>query len=269
MGATRRLLVNADDLGLVPGINRGIERAFQDGIVRSASLLVNAPGFADALTLVKRNPSLSVGVHLTLVGGDGPVSAPSKVPTLVDGKGRFPPSYGSFIARYAAVSSREVDRELSAQIERALAAGISPTHLDTHQHLHLLPMIADVVLSLAVRYAIGRVRCPRGVGGIMGPPVAILAEMLRRKIERKGLSTCDHFAGFRRSGRLNQEALLEIVRGVKEGTTELMVHPGQGSSEAVSRYGWNMSWERELRALVSDEAHEAVKLGDIELIGRL
>jgi predicted glycoside hydrolase/deacetylase ChbG (UPF0249 family) len=269
MGATKRLLVNADDLGLVAGINRGIERAFREGIVRSASLLVNAPGFDDALGLVKKNPSLPVGVHLTLVGGDGPVSAPSTVPTLVDGRGRFPASYGSFIARYAAVARREVERELSAQIERALAAGISPTHLDSHQHLHLLPMIGDVVVSLARRYSIGRVRCPRGVGGAMGPGVSLLAVRLRRKIERGGLAMCDHFAGFSRSGRLTQAALVEIIRGLGEGTTELMVHPGHDSSEAVSRYGWKMSWEEELSALVSGETREALRLGGVQLIGNL
>ncbi len=268
-GTTRRLLVNADDLGLVDGVNRGIEQAFREGIVRSASLLVNAPGFDDALALIRRNPSLSIGVHLTLVGGDEPVSVRSTVPTLVDDEGRFPRSYGTFVARYAAAKSREIERELSAQVERVLAAGIFPVHLDTHQHLHLLPGIADIVIALARRYSIGRVRCPRGAGGIMGPPVAVLAHTLGRKIERSGLEKCDHFEGFSRSGRLSQEALLGILGGLKGGTTELMVHPGQDPSQAVSRYGWDMSWQQELSALVSGPTRDAVRLGGIELIGRL
>jgi predicted glycoside hydrolase/deacetylase ChbG (UPF0249 family) len=269
MAATRRLLVNADDLGLVPGINRGIERAFREGIVRSASLLVNGPGFDDALVVIGRNPSLAVGVHLTLVGGDGPVTEPRLVPSLVGRDGKFPLSYGSFIKRYAAVRTREVNRELSAQIERALKAGITPSHLDTHQHLHLLPGIADVVLSLAKRYSIRRVRCPRGAGGVMGPPVAFMAVMLEKKIEREGLASCEHFAGFSHSGRLTEDALVAVIDDLAKGTTELMVHPGEDPSEAVTRYRWDMNWQQELSALVSVRAREAMERGGIELIGRL
>lgn len=159
---TKRLLVNADDLGLSPGINRGIIRAFREGIVRSASLIVNAPGFDDAVRRIGDNRGLSVGIHVTLVGGDGPVCDPKAVPTLLDGRGRFPRSYFDFVARYLSIKRDEVRREVSAQIERALSAGVILTHLDSHQHVHLLPKVADVVIKEAERYGIRYIRLPRG-----------------------------------------------------------------------------------------------------------
>jgi predicted glycoside hydrolase/deacetylase ChbG (UPF0249 family) len=264
---TKRLLVNADDLGLSPGINRGIERAHREGIVRSASLLVNAPGFDDAVRVIRENPDLSVGIHLTLVGGDGPVMPPGTVPSLVDENGRFPASYPRFLARYPLVSTDEIRRELEAQIERARAAGVSPTHLDSHQHLHLLPRVASVVLGLAQAYRIGYIRRPEKGGGIVRPAVRALSFSLARKTAARGLSTSDHFAGFDCSGRLTMGRLLAIIGRIGPGTTELMVHPGTDAGEVRSRYGWKMSWEQELAALISPETREMIERRGIEIVG--
>jgi predicted glycoside hydrolase/deacetylase ChbG (UPF0249 family) len=263
----KRLLVNADDLGLSPGINRGIGRAYREGIVRSASLLVNAPGFDDALGVIRANPGLCVGIHLTLVGGDWPVSRLGAVPSLIDKAGRFPASYPRFLARYPEVRTDEIRRELAAQIERARAAGVSPTHLDSHQHLHLLPKVTDVVLELAQSYRIRYVRRPEKSGGIMGPVIGALSWVLARKAEARGLTTSDHFAGFDCSGRLTMERLLAIIDRVVPGTTELMVHPGADGREAASRYGWKMNWEGELLALVSREVRETIERRGIEIVG--
>ena len=267
MMTTKRLLVNADDLGLSVGINRGIVRAFREGLVRSASLIVNAPGFDDAVRVIRDNPDLSVGIHLTLVGGDAPVSEPERVGTLVDRKGRFFPSYRQFAARYLALKRGKIRVELAAQVERALAAGITPTHLDSHQHLHLLPKVADVVLDLADHYEIRYVRRPQRNRGIMGAVVGILAAGLAGKMAARSLVTSDHFAGFDCSGRLTKGELLAIIEGLGEGTTELMVHPGQEVDEVVSRYGWEMSWEEELSALVSREVRLEIERRGIEIVG--
>jgi hopanoid biosynthesis associated protein HpnK len=263
---TKRLIVNADDLGLTPGINRGVEKAFREGIVGSTSLLVNAPGFNDALSVIKDNPSLPVGIHLTLVGGDGPVTAPSRIPTLIDRGGRFFRSYGRFMMHYRRINFDEVRREFSAQIEKAMGAGIVPSHVDTHQHLHLLPRVADIVLDLCGQYRIAYVRCPRKRGGVEGPGIAALSHSLKKKIEKRQLTTTDHFAGFPESGKMTQKDMLNIIHRLKKGTTELMVHPGLDSSEAVSRYGWAMNWENELAALISPEVRAAVSDYGVELI---
>jgi predicted glycoside hydrolase/deacetylase ChbG (UPF0249 family) len=264
---TKRLLVNADDLGLSPGINRGIIRTFREGIVRSASLIVNAPGFDDAVRHIGDNRGLSVGIHVTLVGGDGPVCDARRVTTLIDGKGRFPRSYFDFVARYFSIKQDEVRREVSAQIERALSAGVVLTHLDSHQHVHLLPKVADVVLEQAERYGIRYIRLPRGGGGVSRPAVEILSGCLKRELKKRSMESSDHFAGFTYSGRLTKNDLVAIIEGLGCGTTELMVHPGADAAEVASRYGWRMNWERELDALISSEAKGAIAAAGIELVG--
>ena len=132
----RRLVVNADDLGLTIGVNDGIFDAHEHGILISASLLANAPATADAARLARSPPTLGVGVHLTLVDGD-PVLPPDHVPTLVEDDERFRRSWKPFIVACLTgrVSMLEVEHELTAQIERVLAAGIKPTHLDAHKHV--------------------------------------------------------------------------------------------------------------------------------------
>lgn len=267
MAATKRLIINADDLGLSPGINRGIIRAFKDGIVTSASLLPNANGIKDAETLLKENPDIGVGIHLTLVTGY-PVSEPDRVPTLLDENGAFFPSYHQFLKKLLSIELREVKIEFEAQIGRALDMGIKPTHIDTHQHLHLLPQVADIVLELASKNKIDQVRCPGGKGGwgFYSIGVALLSSYLLKKIKGRGLSTTDHFAGFSFSGQMTKTDLIETLLGLKPGATELMVHPGIFVEEEIGHLGWEMNWEEELSALTSSEVKVVIDEQSIELV---
>src|SRR5262249_20914256 len=151
----RRLVVNADDFGLTVGVNDGILDAHEHGILTSASLFANAPATADAIRRARWHPSLGIGVHLALVDG-APVLPPADVPTLVTGDGRFRRSWKPFVAAClrGRVSLVEVERELTAQIETIVAAGVLPTHLDTHKHVHAYPPIFAVVSRLAARFGI-------------------------------------------------------------------------------------------------------------------
>src|SRR5438094_4697867 len=149
----RRLVVNADDLGLTAGVNDGIFDAHDLGILTSASVFASAPATADAMWRVRARPSLGVGAHLALVDGT-PTLPANSIPTLVTGDGRFRPSWRPFIVAclQGRVSLDEVERELTAQIERLVASGISLTHLDTHKHVHLYPHVFAIVARLAVRF---------------------------------------------------------------------------------------------------------------------
>ncbi len=121
----KQLIVNADDLGLTPGVNRGIVRAFQEGIVTSASLLVTGSAFEEAVTLARQNPELDVGLHLTLVE-ERAVLGREVLPTLVDETGRFPRTGGEFLRRavLGRISWDEVEREIAAQIARFQKTGL-------------------------------------------------------------------------------------------------------------------------------------------------
>src|SRR2546430_4998259 len=157
----RQLVVNADDLGLTVGVNDGIFDAHALGIVTSASLFANAPATADAVRRAASHPSLGIGAHLALVDG-APVLPPSQIPTLIADDGRFHSSWKPFIVAclQRRVSLGEVERELTAQIERLHSAGVELTHLDAHKHVHAYPPVFALVARLAVRFGIPAVRVP-------------------------------------------------------------------------------------------------------------
>ena len=148
-------VVNADDFGLSASTNAGIREAYEHGILRSASLMANGEGFDDAVSQIRELPGLGVGIHLSLVC-ERPIASAHKLRGLIDSDGRLPPSYADFARGYLLrkFTPREVHREMEAQIARVLHAGIRPTHLDSHQHVHLMPGVFDITLDLAEAYKI-------------------------------------------------------------------------------------------------------------------
>src|SRR5258705_206811 len=133
----RRLVVNADDLGLTVGVNNGIFDAHDDGVLTSASVFANARATDDAFTRALRRPSLGVGCHLTLVDGQ-PTLPAARVPSLIEDDGQFRRSWKPFIVSclLGRISLREVERELTAQIDRIRSAGLTLTHLHAHKRVH-------------------------------------------------------------------------------------------------------------------------------------
>src|SRR6266849_8648084 len=156
---TRNLIVNADDLGWAAGVNRGIAEAHRGGIVTSASLLANGEAFAEAVELARDAGGLGVGVHLNLNDGP-PIAQRESMPSLVNDSGEFEGGPDGLLLKIATrgLSMREVALEWSAQISKVRDAGIEPTHLDGHKHVHMLPGLFEITLRLAKRYGIGAIR---------------------------------------------------------------------------------------------------------------
>ena len=158
------IIVGADDLGLSPGVTRGILDAFRDGVVRSTSLLVTFPDAEEAAALARQAGGLEVGLHVDLVGGR-PASDPSRVRSLVDGEGRFH-RLPQFSARLLSgrVRLAEIATEVRAQAARSREWGIQPLAWDSHRHTHLMPPASRVVALVArqegARY-LRRARPPR------------------------------------------------------------------------------------------------------------
>jgi chitin disaccharide deacetylase len=157
---TVRLIVTADDLGMTTGVTEGILRSMHDGIVSSTSLMVNMPAAAAAARRAVEN-GLDVGVHLNLTTGR-PVLPPSHVRSLVGDDGVFH-SHRDFIQGVLRwrISMREVEQEFAAQVEGAARMGVSPTHLNTHHHLHLLWPVAGAMMRVGHRYGIDKTRTTR------------------------------------------------------------------------------------------------------------
>jgi hopanoid biosynthesis associated protein HpnK len=270
MTVVRSLVVNADDLGLTVGVNEGIFDAHDHGILTSASLFASAPATSDAIRRARSRPSLGVGVHLALVDGT-PTLPPGRVPTLVEDDGRFRRSWKPFIVAClrGRVALDEVERELTAQIDRIRSAGIRLTHLDAHKHVHAYPPVFAIVARLAARVGIPVVRVPyerrspirrdtdsRGTIRLQALLNAAMLPWARRDYRTAASHAVrtPHFIGRVHTGILSADALAALVRALPPGVTELMVHPGYTDDE-LERTGTRLleSRQNELDLLCSLE----------------
>ena len=275
----RRLIVNADDFGLHAAVNRGILTAHTEGIVSSTSLMAGGAAFDDAVRIAKQCPQLGVGVHLTLVGAS-PLLPVAEVSSLLDEAGDFYGSYPLFIKRFLRGKIRlaEVERELAAQIDRIRMAGIQPSHLDSHQHLHVLPGIGGLVLDLARRFSIRAIRIPAEpvafigatpatVGRLVGRGgLTMLANLFRQHAAAAGIRTSDHFFGMLAGGQLTEPAILAILRRLPPGDSELMTHPGFADESLADAFRWDYQWDAERQALTAPAVRALLAERQIRLI---
>jgi predicted glycoside hydrolase/deacetylase ChbG (UPF0249 family) len=276
------LVVTADDFGIRPEINAGIIEGYKDGIITAAALLVNAVATNEAVQLIEENPNLEVGLHLSIVEGYSLSGGKS----LLDRKEYFPGRpclhrhWTVFLVAYLRghILKVELENEMRAQIEAFLRIGGSIPFLNSTQHLHLLPGIHDVILSLCEEYKIPWIRMlisgEKMTFSIRGVQMEILRRFGKKLANRAqcsniALSFPDVFLGFEEGGTLSEEKLLKLIDQVKPGITELMTHPGRESSFLRTRLrGYkNFSWESELRALISPAVINRIKERNIRLCG--
>jgi len=284
----KSLIVNADDLGWTEGVNRGIAEAHRNGIVTSASLLANGAAFASGVEVALSTPGLGVGVHLNLSDG-APVAAPALVTSLVNDAGEFAGGPENLLLRIArgGLTLQEVEQEWEAQIEKVRDAGIQPTHLDGHKHVHMLPGLFELALRLAKRYSIGAIRVAHEASslraalstgeelhtaavlkqGVQARGLKLLARDAREQAERAGISTADYFCGIAQTGEMTKEGVAQLVRSLPDGTTELMCHPGY-ADEALQNSPTRLQGSRqtELQILTDVEIRNLVASQGIRLI---
>jgi chitin disaccharide deacetylase len=213
--------------------------------------MATGAAFDHAVRLARENPDLDIGCHLVLVGGEG-----------------FPPTVAALIAAIARRRIRIYD-ELAAQARKILDAGIRPTHLDTHKHTHALPPVLEVVARISEEFGIPWVRRPFDLP-IPAPAASWKTRLGRRALSmaqprfdtvlsRRRCRTTDHFAGFRLTGRYGAADLEGLIRGLPEGSTEFMCHPGFCRAELrASHTRLKESREREMEALKSAEVRAAL-----------
>jgi predicted glycoside hydrolase/deacetylase ChbG (UPF0249 family) len=195
----------------------------------------------------------------------------SEVPSLVDGKGPFPTSWRAFVARAGrrAIDADDLEREFAAQIDRLLGAGLTLTHLDTHQNIHLWPSVARVVMRLARRYDIGFVRIPRTRGhSPLAMGVRMLSGRLTRRVGGAGMPTTDATVGLDEAGALHEIALrdaIERLGAAGVGTADIVCHPGEAGDPELEATGWGFAWADEVTALTSPAASGAVSAAGFRL----
>ncbi|TBL81704.1 carbohydrate deacetylase [Paenibacillus thalictri] len=218
-------IINADDFGLAPGINRGIIEAYRAGGITSTTLMVNMPGFQDAVQLMRSVPCPGVGLHFNLTYGT-PISPPYLVPSLVLPDGRF----RNNIVQDGIRDEREIELELEAQWNKFIATGFRPTHLDSHHLLHQsFPAVFRKMARLAVRESIPLRRVQAEHAAAAPAPLTTDFVLLDSYPRPDGLYK-----------------LLQYLHTLPEGTTEIMCHPGYVDSTLLSISKWIEIREAEL-----------------------
>ncbi|MCI0588789.1 MAG: ChbG/HpnK family deacetylase [Planctomycetes bacterium] len=263
------VILSGDDFGLAPAINEGIALAHAQGCLTSASLSVAGPAAEDAAARARSLPSLGVGLHLTLVA-ERPVSRAADVPTLVGRDGRFPASAAAFALRWLSrrIRPEEVRREVRAQLGRARELRLSLTHLDSHQHVHVLPGLFGIVLEEMRRAGLRRLRIPletarwpeagwgrRAQRGVLNA----FARRAARLALDSGFSFPDRFVGFLGAGRVDGDGLLARIQGLEDGVTEIGLHPAAGEGLPREDFAsWGYRWSGELDALLDPRIRESL-----------
>ena len=276
----KRLIVTADDFGLMPEINAGIRDAHEQGIVTCASFMANGPACEEAVALARQMPRLEVGLHLGIVEG---LALSGKASTITDDEFYFPVSapclhrnWQRFIPLYLGgmIDRKELAAEWELQFQRFLGWFPRIPFVNGTQHLHLLPGLQAIVLQLCRKYGVHALRLPMRVSEPLGShpmrllPSAVLIAcgktMHRRSLD---LRSTNNFLGFPVSGRVTEPYLLARIAQLRTGATELMTHPGFECAPLRARLpGYTVfDWDGERRALMSQTVRAALAQQNVVL----
>jgi hopanoid biosynthesis associated protein HpnK len=261
----RNVIITSDDFGLSAGVNAAVEKAWQEGVLTCASIMPGGEAFDEAVKIASRNPGLQVGLHLTLVQGTS-VLPHSEIPGLVNDSGWFSDNPVTSGMRYFFDKGlyKQILREIEAQIERVVDAGIPLSHVDGHLNIHLHPTIFGFLTELMPRYGITSFRLSRerlshnlrfDKQRLLGKAVeriifGTLSAQARRQLDRLGIVYAAEVKGVLNSGRMTEEYLLNILDGLDVGLTELYFHPGILPDAEISRRMPDYRHEEELAAII-------------------
>src|SRR6266567_1311686 len=263
---TNLIIVHADDLGETHAVNAAAIKALQSGTINSASLMVPCPWFPEIADYAKSHPEADFGLHLTLTSERvyyrwGPVASADKVPSLVDGNGYFHHDW----EQNQHVNPNDVEVELQAQIERALAMGVRPTHLDSHQYRLIMngKEMFDVMLRVAHKYKLP-IFVTRDwfadypyLQTSLGPGDIVLDHTVTID---PGVAP-EKWADFYRTA----------LKNLPPGVTEFVIHPGFDDEELRAatreRSTWGSAWrQRDYDFFTSDQFRDILAQQKIKLI---
>src|ERR1039457_1055191 len=263
---TKLIIVHADDLGETHAVNAAAMKALESGSINSASLMVPCPWFPEIADYANSHPDVDFGLHLTLTSERvyyrwGPVAPADKIPSLVDKNGYFHHDW----EQNEPINAKEVEVELRAQIERALAMGVRPTHLDSHQYRLIMSgkELFDVMLRVAHLYKLA-VFVTRDwfpdhpyLPASLGPNDIVLDHTVTIEPEVPPEKWAEFY--------------LTALKNLKPGVTEFVIHPGFDDEELRAatreRSTWGSAWrQRDYDFFTSDQFREILAQEHIKLI---
>ncbi|MBD2439540.1 hopanoid biosynthesis-associated protein HpnK [Nostoc sp. FACHB-110] len=275
----RFAIINGDDFGFSRGVNQAIIKAHKQGILTSTSLMVTGEAAEEAIALAQQHPDLAVGLHLVLVCGHS-VLPPEQIPHLVDAQGNFPNSSVLAGLRYQFQSAAraELRQEIRAQLSKFQASGLPLSHVDGHLHLHVHPVVLQILVELAPEFGIRFIRLPSEELGktLKLNRQALLTKLiwsgvfaqLRRYGETlltsHGINFSDKVYGLLQTGNVTEKYLLGLIPQIGSNLIEIYCHPAQvQAGEALN--GPPASGTTELAALLSHKVRKLLIANNFEL----
>lgn len=270
----KQLIITSDDFGLSSGVNLAVEKGWRDGILTCASIMPGADAFDEALLIARRNPGLQVGLHLTLVQGRSVLTA-EEIPGLVDVAGNFSDNPVAAGMRYFFDRGLycQLKREIEAQIVRVVDAGIPLSHIDGHLNIHLHPTVFRILAELMPQYGIKSFRLSqerlahnlkfdreRRFGKTIERIIfGTLADNARPELDNLGISYAGEVKGLLNSGRMTEAYIMNIIKELQDGLTEIYFHPGILPDAEITRRMPNYRHEEELAAITSAAVKNRLK----------
>ncbi len=275
----KRLIINADDFGLCEGVNKAVSQAHKDGVLTSATIMANMPAADEAVQIARKMPTLGLGVHLNLFEGR-PISKAGNINRLLDSDGRFALSAPklSFLSIAGHKIRNAIRTELAAQIQWVIDNDLTPTHLDSHKHIHSFPAIFPIVCDLAKQFDIGAIRwtfepeqlsrmpwpLPSEGGKKRARIIRFMAKINRR--QNSSLLKTDALLGIAHTGKINVNFFKAAALYNSAETAELMTHPGYIDGLEPEKTRLLEQRKAELDALCSNKTRQYLKDAGIELV---
>lgn len=265
----KRLIVTADDFGWSEAVNRAVVRAHRAGILTTASLMVNEPGFTQAVEFARQNPLLGVGLHLTLVCGHSTL-AHAQIPGIVNDRNEF--GMNAFVTGLRYFFDRrlhaQLRAEIRAQLQKFKATGLDLDHVSGHLHMHMHPTVFGILIEIAQEFGISRVRLTRDRFWLsvrlargrwlhnitMALVFAQLARYTQRRVARHRIKYARNVFGLLQDSQVDEAYILKLLARLPAGVSELYLHPSEDNAS------------HELDALLSLKARAHVERLGIELI---
>jgi predicted glycoside hydrolase/deacetylase ChbG (UPF0249 family) len=265
----KQLIVTADDFGYSRHVNKAIIKCFKEGIVTSTSLLANTRYFDESAKLLKQNRKLDIGIHINLTE----FSTLTNSKTLTDKNGKFIKKIKWFDGYYKNADKNEIEKEIEAQIAKAISSGLKLTHINGHNHIHIFPKVIDIVVKLAKKHKISYIRLPDerevAINKLSSEIkkrniIPKFSKSAKSKIIKNKLKATGAFYGIFNINDMDFYKLPKILRSINNGTSELMVHPAY-----IDRKGdifhQSKQREKEIQLLTNNKIKQLVKKREINL----
>lgn len=277
----KRIIITGDDFGLALPVNEAIEQAHRFGVLTAASLMVGAAASEDAAERARRLPTLRVGLHLVLVEGR-PVLPPEQVSGLVDERGEFYARLGraGFNFFFRTGVRRELEAEIRAQFEAFKRTGLCLDHVNSHNHMHVHPTVLGLILKVGREYGMRAVRLPfepallswrvtrrqlvrkLSCALLLSPWLGLM----RVRLRRAGVRTNDRVIGMADSGRMTAARVLEYLKRLPGGVTEIYFHPATQRCPEITRNMPDYRHEDEFKALIDPAISNALVQAGVQRI---